>query len=152
MILAATNSAFVGSSRSQPLSATAPMPMSTPAEVHTSVIRWRASTFSVIGSSDLVGTSKTIGSFGTHEYPPRMSASRNPSTRNAPFVCQEAAAVPLARSIAHSVRVGQLVEPLLVVGWQRCLHRLEAIVELLGLARADDRRRDCRVGEGPRHG
>jgi hypothetical protein len=28
-----------------------------------------------------VGTSKTIGPLETNEYPPRMSASRNPSTR-----------------------------------------------------------------------
>ena len=38
-ILPATMNATIGSSRSQPVSATAPTPTSTPADVHTSVIR-----------------------------------------------------------------------------------------------------------------
>ena len=40
--------ATIGSSRSQPVSATTPMPASTPAEVQTSVMRWWASASSAI--------------------------------------------------------------------------------------------------------
>ena len=46
-MLAATTSATIGSSRCQPVTATAPTPTSTPAEVQTSVSRWCALASSV---------------------------------------------------------------------------------------------------------
>ena len=47
MMFAATSSAMIGSSRSNPLSATAATPTTTPTDVHTSVMRWRPSASTV---------------------------------------------------------------------------------------------------------
>src|SRR5262245_6952528 len=55
----------------------------------------------------------------------------------------------LARGVAHAVFVAHAVEPLLERGIELELGGRDVVGELLGLARADDRRRDRRVCERP---
>ncbi len=59
MMFRATSSAISGSRMAQPVSITAPTPIVTPTEVHTSVIRWCESASSVIERYFLLALSST---------------------------------------------------------------------------------------------